>query len=683
MQILLRLKIRTRLFLTVGILLIPIIALLSLVAITQNRAIQFGKKEIKGIHYGRVLWDFHRQLTMLREDNQLNQSKLNDLMDRYPELVRQKEKLFEGSELTKTLNTLNQYLINSTKEWEGKSNLEKRTTIDEIIHLHLKTIGLTGDISNLILDPDLDSYYLMDITLLKLPAVLDKASKLQERINFINSLNDSSESEKFALLMEINQLDLVMEGLFSSLSLAYKYNSELKTSLTETEKKTRHSYDHWKSVFEVKDIKEFLTAKKISKSKKEYEEFLIYANEIYIQSSIQQEKLIQKRISNYQKEQLVSFTFVLLSLFLSFSALIYSIRSVVKPLKEAGKKFEKLAEGDIRIKFDYPYNDEIGILYGSIDRFLYMLLEILKNLRLAMDKFSHQSHLVQEYSENLSLSSQNQASSSEESSASMEEVSSSFEKVTSLIHQESTDIQKMVKVTNNITDSIRGINDLVEGLYKFSAETRNESEKSRNSIFSVTESMEKIHSITQEITGITHIISEISEQTDLLALNAAIEAARAGELGRGFAIVAQEISKLSDRTNESVKNIKKLVDKAEMTVRSGVDIVSDSVQIIQKIGESVEKMNHSSEIVLKEITSQYANIENIQNSFLSIANLSKEIESSSREEKLAINQITEGIQIISLESGVVAEKASELRSISFDLKLVANQGNEALSKLKF
>jgi methyl-accepting chemotaxis protein len=662
---------------------IPIVVLLSLVAITQNRAIQFGKKEIIGIYYGRVLWSYLAQLITVRDFYSSGKPVFDELAKKYIQLKVENDKYAKELELSSDTLKLNEELNMISMGWEKNSIYDKQQKTDRIIDSHLQAISVTGDISNLILDPDLDTYYLMDITLLKLPAILDKASKLNEKILHLNSDVESDHEEKISLMIEANQLELLMEGLFASYSLAYKYNLELKGELEEYQNLTNASFNKWKMVFAIHNVNEFFINKNFSYQQKEYLDFIEKSDKLYQQTSVQQEKLIQKRISSFFFEQVLSFIFVLSILIISCSALIYSIRSVLKPLSDAGEKFERLAEGDIRINFEYPHNDEIGDLYSSIARFLHMLYGILENLRLAMGKFSEQSTIVNHYAEELSMSSQNQASSSEESSASMEEVSSSFEKVSELIYQESKDIEEMVQITNKITQSIKGVNELVDGLFQFSDESRVESERSRDSIQTVTESMEKIHSITREITGITHIISEISDQTDLLSLNAAIEAARAGELGRGFAIVAQEISKLSERTIDSVKNIKKLVGNAENTVKSGVDVVSESVYIIKKISDSVEKMNHSAEVVLKEITSQYTNIELIQNRFQAIAKLSKEIELSSREEKLAINQITESIQIISDESSVVADKAHELRTISIELKLVASQGNEALMRLKF
>lgn len=685
MKFLFNLKIQKRLFLSLFILMVPMIAMLSLIVITQNRAINFGEKELVGIHYGRSLWSYLVKSSSTREVYPVNETQVHEIEIGYRNLIDKNREESMELGLGRDEIRIGEYVENSLNNIDLKSPFERRALVDGYFSLLNSFILHAGDISNLILDPDLDSYYLMDITLNKLPSILEKASKVEERALFVNYSRIEEPQEKIKILLEINQMEMLVKGMLDSYQVAFKYNSDLKDILDKKSLETLDAYHDWKASFRLEDMNGFVNSKNndFSTSNALYQTFKKSLNESYELTSIEQEKLIKRRVDQFKYEQRVSVLFVVLATLACIYIFFISAQSIIKPLELASTKFKDLARGEIRQRFHKENNDEIGDLYESIDIFLLGLVDSLENLRLAMGEFIEQSREVNDLAEELSNSSQTQASGAEEASSSIEEVSSSFERIANLITQESNDIEEIGGITSKITLSIKDVNSLVDGLVQFSSESRKEAEKSRSSIHTVTESMEKIRTITQEITGITSIITEISDQTDLLSLNASIEAARAGDLGRGFAIVAQEISKLSDRTVESVKEIKRLVQTTEKTVKSGVETVAGSVEVIQKISESIEKINGSAEVVLKEISTQKSNIEFIQKSFGMISDLAKEIEMSSREEKIAIHQIADGMQIISSETSIVAEKSNHLRSISSDLRQIANQGNQVLKKFNF
>ena len=177
-------------------------------------------------------------------------------------------------------------------------------------------------------------------------------------------------------------------------------------------------------------------------------------------------------------------------------------------------------------------------------------------------------------------------------------------------------------------------------------------------------SIRELENYSSEISAVVSVIREVADQTNLLALNAAIEAARAGEQGRGFAVVADEVRKLAERTSESTHTIATVIDKVQVGARKaaqemegGVARVNDGVELTRQAGQSITSIQGIADQVTATVTNindalveQASAAQQIARGVEQIANMAEESSASARQTTVAAEQLN--VLAAQLESAV-------------------------------
>ncbi|WP_164834025.1 methyl-accepting chemotaxis protein [Salinivibrio socompensis] len=173
---------------------------------------------------------------------------------------------------------------------------------------------------------------------------------------------------------------------------------------------------------------------------------------------------------------------------------------------------------------------------------------------------------------------------------------------------------------------------------------------------------------SQDITEILTVIDTMSEQTNLLALNAAIEAARAGEQGRGFAVVADEVRDLSQRTNQSISQIREVIDALQSGAQSVVSAINDGNKLADDTAEKVQET----------VTS----LDQIRTAMQDMTGLNSEISAAAEQQSAVSGDVTQNVTHIRERSDELLSHAESAASIASQLEALAGRQRALTAQFK-
>ncbi len=630
---------------------VPIAMLLYFMIMGINSNIRFAELEIDGEQMLDPLSDLiielfrHRRLS---DRPSLELAETTGQIDRHFEALKSTREQVgdrlkitpEGLKAASMEDLLPEILIGQWQELRDRgaqmAQGDRRQRYDDLIQKLSRLATRIGDSSNLILDPDLDSYYLMDVSVVGLPQAQARLNDILDLGNRVSQQPDLKTEDRFAFNSQAAALISVdYPRMDVGLTTALREDANfygLSASLQSTLPSLKQDYLDKLTQFS-KTLDQFSrsgTKATAPELLSQGSSLLTASQSLHKSISAELVKLLQQRIKSYQAQRLSYLLWSALAIGLAV-AMIYRIStSINRRLRHLIVIAEAIAAGDLTIPVPIDSTDEIGQLMLS-NRLM------VDNLNTLISQMQESGIQVSSVATQLSATTKQQEATVQEQAQSTTYILESLGQVSTLTDQLANSMDDVLRLSAaTATAAEKGQIDL-----SHMSQSMAVMDKASGSISS---RLQTINEKAENITSVVTTITKVADQTNLLSLNASIEAEKAGEYGRGFAVVAREIRRLADQTAVATLEIERMVKEMQSAVTAGVMEMDNFIAKVSHSVTDVEKIGGQLDQITNQVQTITANYEGVNQTMRQQADSSHQVTESMTNLDEGMRQTTEALR---------------------------------------
>lgn len=663
-QIMDRLSFRKKILFLAVVFLVPVAWLMTMYISEHLSLIQFSEKERVGANYLKTIFPVIKNSAKIRG---LTNAYLNGNQAVKPELDKTVETVSsllvsiaaKESDIQKKLTGLRSIKPLQLK-WQTLSQNASRGAVEDfsdyslfITALH-KYILHIADVSNLTLDPDLDSFYLIKMIIVNLPVVTDRIGQARGLGAGVAAKQKFTPAEFAGLTALVNEIKLFGEGVRDSLAKVYEQSPSLKKLLAGYERDFKQQWQAFKQLSEAKLLAPasiqiesgayFKTGTETLKSS-----YTLLNKALPVLTTLIDNRIQRKKNNMYQA--VATMVLILLLSGYLFQGFANSVKNNLDTINAA---VSALSSGNFQVKAEVKSHDEIGTSAANLN-------EMIVKVRELITRVVDSARLVEGVAEQVSQS-------AEQAQDGINQQNSEIEQVATAINEMSATVHEVAQNTSNAAELTQTADEEANNGRQVVSETIDTINHLASEMQSSSQVIQDLETQSESIGTVLDVIRGIAEQTNLLALNAAIEAARAGEQGRGFAVVADEVRTLASRTQESTEEINDMIGKLQTGARNAVSAMNLGTTQTEK---SVEQAVQAG-----------AALDQISSAVTTIRDMNTQIASAAEEQSSVSEEINRNIVNIRDIAEATVEGANQTAQSSTQMSQVATELIDLVNEFK-